>query len=119
VAGFGHQLVRALAEPADGPASPRLYSGPADPRFQRLRALMEREWTPGLARLLAIDPDDLPVIWDADFLLGPRTAEGDDSYVLCEINASAVFPIPDEAPEALAKVTLDRLTSRRKVAANS
>jgi hypothetical protein len=115
VAGFGHQLVRALAAPEDGPASPRLYSGPDDPRFQRLRAAMEADWTPGLTRLLAIAPDDLPVIWDADFLLGPRTADGHDSYVLCEINASSVFPIPEEAPAALAKLTLDRLSSRRKV----
>src|SRR3954451_47556 len=69
VAGFGHQLVRALAAPEDGPASPRLYSAPDDPRFQRLRAAMEQDWTPGLTRRLAIAPDDLPVIWDADFLL--------------------------------------------------
>jgi hypothetical protein len=113
VAGFGHQLVRALAEPEDGPAPPRLYSGPADPRFQRLRALMEREWTPGLCRALAIAPDDLPVIWDADFLLGPRTEAGDDSYVLCEINANSVFPVPDEAPDALAALTLERLRMTR------
>ncbi|MFL5298157.1 MAG: Cj0069 family protein [Phenylobacterium sp.] len=112
VAGFGHQYVRALAEPEDGAASPRLYSGPADPRFQRLRALMERDWAPGLCRLLAIDPDVLPVIWDADFLLGPKTAEGDDSYVLCEINVSSVFPIPEEAPEELARTTHARLAAR-------
>ena len=113
VAGFGHQLVRALAEPEDGPAPPRLYSGPADARFQRLRALMEREWTPGLCRTLEIAPDALPVIWDADFLLGAKTADGDDSYVLCEINANSVFPVPDEAPDALAAVTLERLRMAR------
>jgi hypothetical protein len=113
VAGFGHQLVRALAAAKDGPAGPRLYSGPDDPRFQRLRRLMEREWAPGLARLLEIHPDALPVIWDADFLLGPRTPQGDDSYVLCEINVSSVFPIPDEAPEALATTTLRRLAAAR------
>lgn len=113
VVGFGHQLVRALAPAEAGPAGPRLYSGPADPRFQRLRALMERDWTPGLARRLQIAPDDLPVIWDADLLLGPKTPQGDDSYVLCEINVSAVFPIPDEAPDALAKTTLRRLAMAR------
>lgn len=113
VVGFGHQLVRALAPAEAGPAGPRLYSGPADPRFQRLRALMERDWTPGLTRLLKIAPDDLPVIWDADLLLGPKTPDGDDSYVLCEINVSSVFPIPDEAPEALAKTTLKRLAAAR------
>ena len=37
----------------------------------------------------------LPVLWDADFLYGPRTASGDDTYVLCEINVSSVIPFPD------------------------
>jgi hypothetical protein len=49
------------------------------------------------------------VIWDADFLLGARTAAGQDRYVLCEINASSVFPLPDEAPDAMAATLLDRL----------
>lgn len=103
VAGFGRQRVRALAPPEAGPFGPRLYSGPDDPRFQSLRRKMEREWTPGLCRVLGLAPDDLPVIWDADFLLGERTADGEDRYVLCEINASSVFPIPDEAPAAMAR----------------
>jgi hypothetical protein len=113
VAGFGHQFVRALAPAEAGPAGPRLYSGPDDPRFQRLRASMERDWTPGLSQRLGIAPNDLPVIWDADLLLGPKTAQGDDSYVLCEINVSSVFPIPEEAPQALAKTTLKRLAAAR------
>src|ERR671932_137444 len=113
VAGFGHQLVRALAPPEAGPAGPRLYSGPDDARFQRLRALLEQEWVPQMARLLGIDLDALPVIWDADFLLGPKTPAGEDTYVLCEINVSSVFPIPDEAPDALAKTALERLTTAR------
>ncbi|MCI3132841.1 Cj0069 family protein [Phenylobacterium aquaticum] len=112
VAGFGHQMVRALAPAEAGPAGPRLYSGPDDPRFQRLRALMEEDWTPGLVQRLGMSSEDLPVIWDADFLLGPKTAEGEDSYVLCEINVSSVFPIPDEAPATLAATTLQRLTAR-------
>ncbi|MGA0599634.1 Cj0069 family protein [Caulobacter sp. KR2-114] len=112
VAGFGHQFVRALAGPEDGPSSPRLYSAADDPRFQRLRALMESDWIPAMAKRLAIPPDTLPVIWDADFLLGPKTPEGDDSYVLCEINVSSVFPIPAEAPDALAETTRLRLAAR-------
>lgn len=108
-AGFGAQPVRALAPPEAGPGGPRLYSGPGDPRFQRLRALMERDWVPGLCRILGVDPDDLPAIWDADFLLGPRDPEGADSYVLCEINASSVFPMPDEAPREIARTLTRRL----------
>jgi hypothetical protein len=113
VVGFGHQLVRALAPPEAAPAGPRLYSGPTDARFQRLRALMERDWTPAMARRLGIDRAALPVIWDADFLLGAKTPQGDDSYVLCEINVSSVFPIPDEAPDELAKTIVQRLVATR------
>lgn len=114
VVGFGHQMVRALAPPEAGPAGPRLYSGPDDVRFQRLRGVMEGDWTPGMARLLDIAPAELPVIWDADFLLGPRTVSGEDSYVLCEINVSSVFPFPEEAPGALAATTLNRLVTARQ-----
>ena len=59
--------------------------------------------------VLGIAAAQLPIIWDADFLYGPRTPSGDDSYVLCEINISSVFAIPDEAPAAIARLTLDRL----------
>jgi hypothetical protein len=114
VVGFGHQMVRALTPPEAGPAGPRVYSGAGDVRFQRLRGVMEADWTPGLAQLLDIAPAALPVIWDADFLLGPKTASGEDSYVLCEINVSSVFPFPDEAPEALAATTLKRLAAVRE-----
>lgn len=113
VAGFGHQLVRALAPPEAGSAPRRLYSGLNDERFQRLRVLLERDWIPQMTQRLDLGPNDLPVIWDADFLLGPKDAAGQDTYVLCEINASSVFPMPDEAPDALAATTLRRLIEAR------
>jgi hypothetical protein len=114
-AGFGHQKVKALVEaPAErAEAGPRLYTSNADPRFQRLRCLMEDEWTPQLTSLLDIPPRDLPMIWDADFMLGPPRADGVDSYVLGEINASSVHPFPGEAPAAIARLVLDRLHAVR------
>ncbi len=112
VAGFGHQIVRALAPPEAGPGGRRLYSGPDDPRFQKLKRVLERDWIPQMAELLSLSCDDLPVIWDADFLLGPKDAAGEDSYVLCEINASSVFPIPEEAPDAIAATLLQRLARK-------
>jgi hypothetical protein len=113
-AGFGHQKVKALvdAPTARAGAGRRLYSCNADPRFQRLRRLMEDEWTPQLTSLLDIPRHDLPMIWDADFMLGPPVADGTDSYVLCEINVSSVFPIPDEAPAEIARRVADRLRSK-------
>jgi Domain of unknown function (DUF6815) len=113
-AGFGHQKVKALvaAPAARAEAGPRLYTSNADPRFQHLRRLMEDEWTPQLTSLLEIPRRDLPMIWDADFMLGPPDADGTDSYVLGEINASSVFPIPGEASAAIARRVADRLRSK-------
>ncbi|MEA2943726.1 MAG: hypothetical protein QOD09_4255, partial [Bradyrhizobium sp.] len=54
---------------------------------------------------------DLPMIWDADFMLGAPATDGTDSYVLGEINVSSVFPIPDEAPAEMAQRVADRLRS--------
>jgi len=113
-AGFGHQKVKALVEApaARAEAGPRLYTSNADPRFQRLRRLMEDEWTPQLTSLLDIPRSDLPMIWDADFMLGQPGADGTDSYVLGEINVSSVFPIPDEASAEIARRVADRLQSK-------
>jgi len=115
LAGFGAQKVRALVAPGT-PGEPRLYSGPEDPRFQRLRRLMEAAWAPQMAERLGLALEDLPAIWDADFLLGPPDAAGEDRYVLCEINASSVFPIPPAAAAAIAGTLRARLAARRAAA---
>jgi uncharacterized protein DUF6815 len=121
VVGFGHQLIKALIPPPpegpDSPAAqpgPRIMHGAAAPPFQALRAKMEAEWTPQMMATLGIDAGSLPIVWDADFLYGPRTASGEDTYVLCEINVSSVFAIPDQAPAAIARLTLSRLQRARK-----
>ena len=113
-AGFGHQKVKALvdAPAARAEAGPRRYSSNADPRFQHLRRLMEGEWTPQLTSLLDIPQRDLPMIWDADFMLGPRHSDGTDSYVLGEINVSSVFPFPDQTPGEIARRVAGRLRSK-------
>ena len=120
VVGFGHQLIKALIPPPpEGPDSPAAQPGPrimhnADAeQFQGLREKMEAEWTPQMMEVLGIDATSLPIIWDADFLYGPRTSSGEDSYVLCEINVSSVFAIPDQAPAAIAHLALRRLRSGR------
>lgn len=62
-----------------------------------------------MLRVLDLDVDSLPVLWDADFLYGPKTASGEDTYVLCEINVSAVYPFPDGALGPLAEEVARRL----------
>jgi hypothetical protein len=77
--------------------------------FQALRTSMETEWTPLMMEVLGLDAVSLPSIWDADLLYGPRTEAGEDTYVLCEINVSSVFAIPEQAPAAIARLTQERL----------
>jgi hypothetical protein len=117
VAGFGHQFIKALIPPPpEGPDSPAAQPGPrimhgADAApFQALKTKMEEEWTPQMIDVLGIDTASLPIIWDADFLYGPQTAAGEDSYVLCEINVSSCFAVPDQAPAAIARSVLERLS---------
>ena len=124
VAGFGHQAINALypappgAQPEAAPLpGPRLYHPPTVPEFQALKHQLEKKWVPAMQRLLDIDTGELPVLWDCDFLLGPRDKSGADTYVLCEINVSSVSPFPDSAVRPVAEATLARIREAR--AANS
>jgi len=73
-----------------------------EPSLRTLRVRLEEEWLPGLTRLTGVGPGALPALWDADFLFGPRDADGADTYVLCEINVSSVTPFPETAPGPIA-----------------
>ena len=108
VVGFGRQEIVALHP--EQPPGPRLYHPPTAPQFQPIRAQMEGEWVGELCRTLDIDPGSLPMLWDADLLYGPRDAAGEDTYVLCEINVSSVYPFPDSALEPLAAAVKARLS---------
>jgi hypothetical protein len=121
VAGFGHQAVNALyPAPPGAPATEapqpgqRLYHPPTVPEFQQLKNRLEHEWVPALQQLLEIDTEHLPVLWDCDFLLGPKQSSGEDSYVLCELNASSVAPFPDAAVPEIIKAMAIRLRDDAK-----
>jgi hypothetical protein len=120
VAGFGHQAVNALypapasetheAPPAPGP---RYYHPPSKPEFQGIKRKLEDEWVPALQQLLNIARESLPILWDCDFLLGPKGAQGEDTYVLCEINVSSVAPYPESAVPFVVKATLAQMRAAR------
>ena len=121
VVGFGHQLIKALVPPPPQSAGPEAalpgprIMHPADASlFAALRARMESEWIPGMQVLLDIDTASLPALWDADFLYGPRTEAGEDTYVLCEINVSSVAPFPQSAPAPVARAALSRVNALRQ-----
>jgi hypothetical protein len=121
VVGFGHQAINALypapsgEPPTQAPQpGPRLYHPPTLPEFQNLKRRLEREWVPAAQRLLAIDAESLPVLWDCDFLLGGKGAKGEDSYVLCEINVSSVAPYPESALPCVVDATIARISAAKR-----
>ena len=109
VVGFGHQAINALFPAQNGAEAPtpgpRLYHPSTAPEFQAIKAKMEMEWLEQLCQTLDLAPSSLPIIWDIDLLFGPKSADGADSYVLCEINVSSVYPFPESALEPLALTT--------------
>jgi hypothetical protein len=90
------------------PAAKTMF-GPDEPSLARLRNSVEWEWLPGLQRLTGVEPASLPVLWDADFVLGPPDDTGADTYVLTEINVSAVAPFPKRAVATLAHAVARRV----------
>ena len=121
VEGFGVQAVNALHPPPAGAideAAPRptkrTYHPPMLTAYQSLRLQLENEWLPALQQRLGIETERLPLLWDCDFLLGPKTARGADTYVLCEINASSVSPFPESAIVPLARAAVGRALAARQ-----
>lgn len=120
VQGFGHQAVNALCPapvgaPRDAfpPTTTRLYSPRDDPRFQALKRELEDVWIGQLKDVFALTTEQLPVLWDCDFLLGPKKPDGADSYVLCEINVSSVSPFPESVLGPLARAVRARVEACR------
>ena len=121
VAGFGHQAINALfpapagAPPTEAPQpGRRLYYPPTKPEFQALKHQLEHEWVPAVQQLLEINTENLPILWDCDFLLGPKRDNGEDTYVLCEINVSSVAPYPESAVPYIADTTAARVQAARQ-----
>jgi hypothetical protein len=113
VVGFAHQYPRGLLPPGSSPPPGKQFEPPTAPRYHVLRERTETEWVPELQRILGIETKALPVIWDADFLYGPRTASGEDAFVLCEINASSTFAFPEFAMPTVARAALDLMARER------
>ena len=110
VVGFCHQWPQALLDREDvRPAAPSsAMVGPDAPSYQRLKERMQREWVPRMSEVLGLGRESLPAIWDADFLYGPKDSSGEDTYVLCEVNVSAVWPFPPMAAGSIAAAALAR-----------
>lgn len=113
VVGFTRQYPRGLMPPGrDDRPMGKLFEPATAPAYADLRARLEQEWVPQLLERFAIATEQLPVIWDADFLYGPKTTASEEHYVLCEINACSTFAFPEHAMPTVAKATLARIRDR-------
>jgi hypothetical protein len=111
VVGFAHQYPRGLLDPEVAATLPteKTFELPSEARYQPLRQRMEEQWVGELQQIVGVERDRLPVIWDADFLHG----DGEDDWVLCEINASSTFAFPEHAMPAVARSALERIATRQ------
>jgi hypothetical protein len=109
VVGFSEQTPR-RDEGAFGMKSAKTMHGADASAFQDLRQSMERDWTPGMQRLLGLETRDLPTLWDADFLYRAPGDVAASRFVLCEINVSSVSPFPEAAIPAIARTVAAELT---------
>lgn len=119
VIGFARQFAPITPEGAPDrntfglPAAKTMFP-PDELQFARLRTSLERDWIPKMMTLLELEPKRMPVLWDADFLFGPKTPDGEDTFVLCEINASCITPFPPEAPAKIAEHVVRALAQRTR-----
>lgn len=113
VAGFGVQAINALYPATPGQqapqTTPRLYYDSGLPQYQGLKSALETLWVDMLCARVGLPRDRLPLLWDCDFMLGPRSADGEERYVLCEINVSSVSPFPPSAIGAIVSAVQSRM----------
>jgi hypothetical protein len=110
--GFSYQRPRGLLGSTEAPVALGNPEGMQDadaPAYQPLRRQIENDWVPQMQEALRLPTEELPVIWDADLLFGVQDASGEDTYVLCEINISCVWPFPPQAIPRIAAAATARL----------
>lgn len=108
VTGFGHQAINALHPTVQQPGS-RLYNGPDLPEFQSLKQQLESGWIEQLRQRVSLTREQLPLLWDCDFIprdSAPGEAQG---YVLCEVNVSSVSPFPPSSTKPLVEAAKAKL----------
>lgn len=108
VTGFGLQAVNAL-HPTEQQPGPRLYHGPELAPCQSLKQRLESSWIDLLRQRVGLASEQLPLLWDCDFMLGETAPGQEQAYVLCEVNVSSVSPFPPSCIAPLVRAVQERL----------
>jgi hypothetical protein len=97
VVGFGHQAINVLfPAPVGAPSTEAPCRAPSSmPEFETLKRKLEQEWVPAVQRLLEIETESLPILWDCDFLLGPQGDKGEDTMFFAKSTSAALRRIPN------------------------
>ncbi len=110
VTGFGQQAVNAL-HPTEQQPGPRVYHGPDFAEFQWLKQRLESGWIELLRQQVGLTREQLPLLWDCDFMVGEPTPSQERAYVLCEINVSSVSPFPPSSISPLVDAVKAKLSA--------
>ncbi|CAD7701126.1 unnamed protein product [Ostreobium quekettii] len=84
-------------KPVDGGVSATVGAGascvsypPDDAQFAPLMHAFVSEDLPRIMPALGMDGEPLPLVWEAEFILGDKQDDGTDAYFLGELNCSCV-----------------------------
>jgi hypothetical protein len=113
VTGFGQQAFNAL-HPTQQQPGPRLYHGPDFEEFQSLKQRLESGWIELLREQVSLAREQLPLLWDCDFMLGASAPGQEQTYVLCEVNVSSVSPFPPSSIAPLVDAVKAKLSADRR-----
>jgi hypothetical protein len=117
VSGFGHQTINALCPALPGQGAPqpgpRSYFDAQTPEFQPLRQQLESGWIDALRQRLGLSVQQLPMLWDCDFLWAEAQPGQPPRFVLCEINVSSVSPFPPSSIAPLVAAVKAQLVASR------
>ena len=121
VVGFGHQAINALfpappgAPPTEAPQpGRRLYHPATKPEFQALKHKLEHEWVPAVQQLLEINTENLPILWDCDFLFGPKERKAVKTPMcFAKSTLARVAPYPESAVSYVVDATAVRIQAAR------
>ena len=78
-----------------------------------LRQQLESTWVRLMCERVGLAREQLPLLWDCDFMMGEVIADGTQRFVLCEINVSSVSPFPPSSIAPLVDAVRRRTGSPR------
>lgn len=79
-----------------------------------LKQRLESGWIELLRERVSLAREQLPLLWDCDFMLGDSALGQAQAYVLCEVNVSSVSPFPQSSIAPLVDAVKAKLSADRR-----